>query len=95
MIKERYYILKEELMLNDLAILYRADKFKRTGTSSDDNDASQTTRIRTSTDIETKDGTITNNDEKLYGSWDHLDENASMNGINSAVNFMFDHATDK
>lgn len=62
MIKERYYILREKAMLSDLAILYRADKFKGTNASSDDYDISQSTRIRTSTDIETKDGTNTNND---------------------------------
>ena len=62
---------------------------------SEDFDASQSTRIRTSTDIETKDGTFTNNDGQLYGSWDHLDENdPSVNDNNNInVNFLIDYGT--
>eukprot|EP00347_Sterkiella_histriomuscorum_P023766 403333459 len=89
MIKERYHVIKEQQLSSDLAFLYKRGKTTR----SEDFDASQSTRIRTSTDIETKDGTFTNNDGQLYGSWDHLDENdASINdNSNNNVNFLLDY----
>jgi hypothetical protein len=69
-----------------LAPPFKNDKNWQT-TWSDEFDGSQSTVIRTSTDVETKDGTTVTNDGQMYGSWDHLDENTSnANFINDTLN---------
>jgi hypothetical protein len=61
MIKERYYILRDKLISSVLIPPYKTDKLSGGNMAwSEDNDISQSTRIRTSTDIETKEGTINN-----------------------------------
>lgn len=95
MIKERYYILKE-WKSSDFDLEY---KIKHSVPNSDDYDHSLSTKIRTSNDLETEDGTTINNDEKLYnGSWDIYDDKSlSMNGgkfnnkNNNNESFLFKH----